>query len=67
MTTMMNVVNLHKGSKVAGHPVLTVRSVAIRSNSNTVTVLYEIPETSWNGRFPRMTYPLDAVVEVVRG
>ncbi len=64
MTTMMNVVNLHKGSKVAGHPVLTVRSVAIRSN--TVTVLYEIPETSWNGRFPRMTYPLDAVVEVVK-
>ena len=59
----MKAVDLSKGLKVAGDPVLTVRSVKIRGRN--VMVVYEIPERSWNGRFPKMTYPLDAVVEVI--
>ena len=54
--------DLSKGVKVAGNPVLTVRSVKIRGRN--VMVVYEIPERSWNGRFPKMVYRIDALVEV---
>lgn len=57
------VTDLRKGSRVeqASGSILTVKSVKIRTH--TVTVIYAEPYAP--ARFPKMTYPIDALVAVV--